>query len=254
MENKYKYDILKMYFGEDYEVCNGLTIYQPTLGDIIEYGESEFWTMVAMLCANPTSMRLQLWQSGIDWNEVEDFTLFATIISSLSKDRTKILFGDIELDKFKAIKNDEDKMVLIYMPMPSIQIDEDVYERLVGYLRTMFDIHPKIEKAKGKATKEAIIEEEKINLRIELRKQEKDKWSKSALFPLISSAVNHSGFKYRKDELKEIGIVEFMDSVKRLQVYESSISLMTGIYMGMVDVKKVDIQKELNWTRDLYTD
>lgn len=253
MENQYKYDILKMYFGEDYYVTDKIRIIQPTIGDILEFGESRFWGVVSKLCANPTSLRLMLWDNGIDWNKIEDFELFIMLVQDLEKKDTEILFGDIDFTKFKLIKNSNEKLVLVYMPDPTIQIDEEVYTRMVGYLRVMFNIHPKVEKAKGKATKEAIIDEERINLRNELNKIDKETWERSTLFPLISAALNHPGFKYKKSELKEIGIVEFMDSVKRLQVYESVTSFMTGIYMGMVDTKKINLQEELNWMRDLYS-
>lgn len=253
MENQYKYDILKMYFGEDYYVTDKIRIIQPTIGDILEFGESKFWGVVSKLCANPTSLRLMLWDNGIDWNKIEDFELFIMLVQDLEKKDTEILFGDIDFTKFKLIKNSNEKLVLVYMPDPTIQIDEEVYTRMVGYLRVMFNIHPKVEKAKGKATKEAIIDEERINLRNELNKINKETWERSTLFPLISAALNHPGFKYKKSELKEIGIVEFMDSVKRLQVYESVTSFMTGIYMGMVDTKKINLQEELNWMRDLYS-
>lgn len=254
MEVKYKYDILKMYFGDDYYVTDNICIRQPTIGDIIEFGESRFWNIIGILCANPTSMRLMLWNIGIDWNEITEFELFTMTTKTLEKEDTKLLFGDIDFTKFKLIRNSNDKLVLVYMPNPLIQIDEEVYNRLVGYLRVMFNIHPKVELAKGKATKEAIIFEEEMNLKNASRKQEKEYWKQSILFPLISSALNHPGFKYKKSELKEIGIVEFMDSVKRLQVYESVTSLMTGMYMGMIDTKKMNLQEELNWTRDLYKD
>ena len=254
MDSDFKYDILRMYFCEDYWASDKIVIHQPTIQNIIDYGEAEFWAIVSTLCANPTSMRLELWNKGVDWNDLTDFDLFVMISGGLSRENTEILFGDLDFTKFKPIKNDEGNTILIYMPDPSIQIDEEVYTRIVGYLRTMFDIHPKTEKAKGKATKEAIIWEDEMNLKTALAKQEKNKWKKSTLFPLISAMVNHPGFKYKKNELRDIGIVEFMDSVKRLQIYENTTSFITGMYMGLIDTKSIDLKKELNWTRDLYED
>ena len=62
------------------------------------------------------------------------------------------------------------------------------------------------------------------------------------------------GFKYKKTELRNVGIFEFMDSVRRLQVYESTTSLMSGMYSGMLDTSKLKLDKELNWARDMYSD
>jgi hypothetical protein len=72
----------------------------------------------------------------------------------------------------------------------------------------MFNIFPKIELAKGKATKEALIWDDEQAL-----KKNKDKKYTSNLFPLVSSCLNHPGFKYKRSELKEVGICEFMDCV-----------------------------------------
>lgn len=252
MDNDYKYDILKMYFCEDYWATDEIVIHEPTIGDIIEYGELEFWMLVECFCANTTSRRLELWENGIDWNKLSDFELFIMTVLGIPKEKTELIFGDLDFTKFKPIKNTEDKYVLVYMPNPIIQIDEDIYNRIVGYLRAMFDFHPKVEKAKGKLTKEAIIEEERINLQAALKNDKKESWRKSTLFPLISALLNHPGCKYKRAELKEIGIVEFMDSVKRLQIYENTTALMSGVYSGMLDTSKMDLAKELNWARDIY--
>lgn len=249
-----KYDILKMYFGEDYWVTDNIYIKQPTIGDILEYGEQRFFSMVAYLCANPTSMRLALWNQGINWNKVDDFELFVSLVRGLEQNETEILFGDLDFTQFETILDENENIVLVYVPDNNIYINKEIGMRIVEYLRILFDIHPKVEKARNKATAEAIIYEEEINLKIRQRKEAQNPttWEKSILFPLISAALNHPGFKYRKAELKEVGIFEFMDSIKRLQIYEGVTSLMTGMYMGMIDTKKIDMNKELNWTRDIY--
>lgn len=130
-----------------------------------------------------------------------------------------------------------------------IFINETVYTYMAKYIRTMFNMHPKVEKAKGRTTKEWIIEEEKEKQALEAKNSDD---SNSRLLTLVSSMVNHPGFKYKTNELENVGIVEFMDSVQRLQVYENATALMSGIYSGMVDMSKID-KNEFNWLRDLYT-
>lgn len=247
-----KYDVLKMYFGDDYIVTPNIVVHQPSIGDIIEYGETEFWNTVAIICGNSTSFRLQLWDMGVDWNEITDFQLFASFIPSLPLKRTKIFFGDLDLTKFKAIDDEEGNLILVYLLNPEIQINEDIYNNMIGYLRLMLNYYPKVEKAKNKATKEALIWEDEMNVKNAERLSKNDKFRHSTLFPLISAALSHPGFKYKKSELKAVGIFEFMDSIRRLQVYESATSLMTGMYSGMLDTSKIKLDKELNWARDMY--
>ena len=270
-ESLFEYDELKMYFGEDYWVTDKIKITQPTLGDIIDFGDVKFYSIVSTLCANTTSFRLQLWdmKPRIDWTKISDFELFTWLIRGFTTEDTCLLFGNLNLSWFKPYwknrKDENESIILVYVPrdengnemLPinleeAIVIDELVYLKIVDYLRKMFDIHPKEERnVKGKTVKEWIIEEERIKIENE-KKLNKDKKNKSFLYPLISSMVNHPGFKYKKNELKEVGIVEFMDSVKRLQTYESVMALMSGMYSGMIDTKKLDLKEELNWMRDLY--
>ena len=48
----------------------------------------------------------------------------------------------------------------------------------------------------------------------------------------------------------DVGIVEFMDSVQRLQVYESSRALLAGSYSGFVDTSKID-KSQFDFMRDI---
>ena len=114
----------------------------------------------------------------------------------------------------------------------------------------MFNLSFKVERAKNKATKEAMIWEDEMNLKIAEQKRGEREYSKSYLLPLISAMVNHPGFKYKTNELKEIGIVQFMDSVKRLQTYENATALIKGSYSGFVDTSKID-KEQFNWLKDL---
>lgn len=270
VESLFDYDELKMYYGYPYWVTDKIEILQPTLGNIIEFGDIKFYSIVSTLCANTTSLRLQLWDMGIDWTKISDYELFIQLIRGLTPKETHLIFGDLNLSWFKPYlhkdENGEQNIILINIPrdedgneLPfdienAIKIDELVYKRIADYLRHMFDIHPKEERnVKGKTTKQWIIDEERMNIEAEkIRNKGKEPKKKSFLFPLISSMLNHPGFKYKKNELKEVGIVEFMDSVKRLQTYESVTALMSGMYSGMLDTSKLNLKEELNWMRDLY--
>ena len=70
-------------------------------------------------------------------------------------------------------------------------------------------------------------------------KKESENSSGAFLFPLVSSCLNHPGFKYKKNELNEVGIVEFMDSVQRIQIYEQTTATLKGMMSGFVDGSKI---------------
>jgi len=260
--NVLDFDELEAYFGEDYCVTDKIKIYQPTIIDLVKFGDARFYhEVISRICGNSTTFRLQLWKAGIDWNDLSDFMCFSLMIKQLTPDETRLLFGDLNLSWFEMFHdNEKDCDVLVYIPRDeygnyiqvnyddAIIIDEFVYAKIVGYIRYMFNYYPKIEKAKNKATKEAIIWEDEMKLENQMKSNEPT--NKSVLLPLISAMLNHPGFKYKKNELKEVGIIEFMDSVNRLQVYESSIALMHGMYSGMIDTSKID-NKNFDFTREL---
>lgn len=255
--------LLQLYFGDPYQVSDKILIYQPTIGGILEYdkkfGESEFWSMLNVFIGNTTSYRLLLWDMGIDWNEISDFQLFSLLIKTLKVENTEILFGDLDLSSFdaymKQIPNEDEfdnkeesepkQEMILWNPELDIEINEDIYKNIALYIRTMFNIFPKVEKAKGKTTKKWIIEEDRMNL-ANAKKED----TTSTFLPLIESCCCHAGFKYKKNELREVGIYEFMRSVQRLQVYESTTALLKGMYSGFIDTKGID-KEEFDFMRDI---
>lgn len=265
-ESIYDFDELKMYFGEDYWVTDKICIHMPTIGEILKNGDTKFYSMLNLFCANPTYLRLQLWKMGIDWNNISDFELFSMIIiKNLRLEDTYLLFGDLNFSWFEYIDDKEkDCKILVYFPRDNdgnilpinyeepIIIDELVYSKIIKYLSVAFNLSFKVEHAKNKATKEAMIWEDEMNLNVENSKKKDRECPKSFLLPLISSMVNHPGFKYKTNELKDIGIFQFMDSVKRLQTYENATALIKGMYSGFIDISKdKNLQKQTNWLKDL---
>ena len=250
-QKKYSFDRLQMYFGDDYQVADGIIISQPTVGDIMTFGEERFNQVLNPFVVNPTSLRVALWQQGKDWTEMSDYELFYQLILQLQppQNETSMIFGDLDFTKFNLYKRQNEvdgelvEDIVLLNHEQKVLIDEDIYNHMSSYLRTMFNIFPKVEKAKGKTTKEWMIEEDIMNSKT---RQE----TKSNLLPMISFCLNHPGFKYKKNELKELGIVEFYDSVQRLLIYESTSALTKGIYSGFVDTSKIE-KKEFDFMREL---
>ena len=253
-ESKYSFDKLQMFFGEDYKIANGIIISQPSIGDILVFGEKKFYQVLNTFITNPTSMRVLLWENGVDWTKITDYELFIRLILQfkLNKEDTFLLFGELDFTQFAPYKRKKEETdsdgnevydTVLINEKQNVLIDEEIYMHIAHYLRTMFNIFPKVEKARDKTTKEWMIEED-----MEKRRIEKD--DDSTLLPMISFCLNHPGFKYNKQELRNLGIVEFNDSVQRLLVYESTTALMKGMYSGFVDTSKID-QKEFNFMREL---
>lgn len=236
-------DELFLYFGDDYLINDYITINQPNIGDIVDYGEASYFSMVHVMTAIPSDLKSQLWDMGLDWTEVDDFELFMMLAPTLTPDKTFILFGDLDFSKLRPYPNEVNGDIVLADKETGIIIDKMVYMRIVSYLRKLHNITPKVEKAANKMTKKILIEEDRAKIRFN-----QDKPFKSYLLPLISSVKVKQG--YTKDYVRNMGLYEFFDDIARMQIINNADHLLSGVYAGTIDMKKINKQ-ELNWMKEL---
>ena len=237
-------DDLKLYIGDDYVINDKIKILQPTIKQIADFGERDFFSVVHTVTAIPSDMKANLDDMGLDWMEVDDFELFAMLSQTLTPDRTSLLFGDLDFSKLKLFNHPQAEGEIILADKETgILIDKMIYLRIVSYLRKAFNITPKIEKAANKMTKKILIEEDRNRIQ-----QNKDKPFKSFLLPMISSVKVKQG--YTKEYVLNMGYVEFMNDLARLQVIHNADHLLSACYAGTIDMKKIN-KSELNWMKEL---
>lgn len=237
-------DELKLYVGRDFEVNKYIKIHVPRVGEIIDYGEQEYYQMIYSLTAIPSDVKSMLADMNIDYEEISDFELFYMLTRNLDSKKTKILFYDLNLSNMHLCKDENGKLVM-YDKEKDIRLDELSYLRLVKCLRKLHSITPKIEKAANKTTKKILIQLDRERIQ-----KQKDKDYESTLKPLISAMMRYPGFKYKTSELIDCTIYEFMDTVIGAQIYVSSTTLLQGSYSGMCDTSKIN-KKEFNWLRGI---
>lgn len=64
--------------GEPFDIGVGITLYQPTIGDIAKFGENEYLSLVSALTSEPFDMPYYLDQMGIDFEKLSrlNFSVF----------------------------------------------------------------------------------------------------------------------------------------------------------------------------------
>lgn len=236
-------DSLFIYFGDDYVINDYIKIHQPTIGEVADYGEAKYFSMVHSLCAIPSDMKAILWDMGLDWCEVEDFDLFLMLSQTLTQDKTEILFGELDFSKMKPFRNKQNDEIVLADKETGIIIDKLIYTRIVTYLRKLHNITPKVEKTKSKTVKKWLIEEDRKKM-----ETSKNKPFRSYLLPLISAIKVKQG--YTRDYVRNMGLFEFFDDVSRAQIIDHANHLLNGAYCGMADLKGVN-KNEFNWMREL---
>lgn len=236
------YDELQLYFGRDFTVSDAITIHQPTVGEIVDWGEMKYYSMVSTLCAIPSDMKSLLFDMGIDYEELTDFQLFCLLCRNFTPEDTSILFGDLDFSAMQVMQ--EEEVFFLQSPEGGAKIDEIVYLRIIGYLRKLHGFSPKVEKAASMTVKKILIQLDR-----DKRQRTVSQEAGSHLKPLISAMMRYPGFKYNLQELARCGLYEFMDSISGAQIYIQSVALLQGAYSGMVDTSKID-KNNFNWMRD----
>ena len=244
----YQVDELKLYLGSDIKIASGIILHQPTIGEIANYNEAEYFSMAQTLCATPSSMKVALDDMHLDYMQVDDFQLFHMLCQSLTPDKTRPLLGDLDLTKFKPYAGEVEGEVVLKNGEydengKPIQINLIIYQILTTYIRKMHNFKKQVDKAGNAITRKILIEEDR-----KAAQRNKDKPYKSFLVPLISSLQGRQG--YTKDYICNMGLYEFMNQIARTQIIVQADAALGGMYSGFVDTKKMD-KTVLDWTRDI---
>lgn len=244
-----KYDALKMYFGEPYPVTlpggKTLMVEQPSIGDIVKIGQDTFLRTLMIFTARPSAYKVALWDMGIDWTEFSDFKLFMMFMAGIDNGAASLFIKQIP--DWVAMKPYEDSggNPVLYDPESGIAIDDGAFSSISGYMRAVFRMPEKEKKVSGALKKWYVDRDRK---KLERVRNGLEKEEDASLQPIISACVNHPGFKYRLNELREVRVGEFYDSVERLQIYEQASACLKGLYSGMIDGKKIS-PEEYNFMR-----
>ena len=170
MSDIIEYDELKMYFGEPFHINDKITVYIPSIGDIVKFGEKEYYSAVYTLTSIPSDMKSQLDDIGINYMKISDFELFVMLSQGLPQESTKLILGDLDLSKFVPSINPENNELVLYDDQNDIVIDRLIYTKIVNYIRKIHNIKPKVQKAANETTRKILIQLD----RDRIKKQKKE--------------------------------------------------------------------------------
>ncbi len=240
-------DELQIYRGNDIFIKDGITIHQPTLDEICEYGEHRYWSLVYTLTSVGADMKFQLHDIGIDYTAITDFELFYRLLYHIfDHSATRILFGDLDLQKFELVEHAKTGERILYDRERNLFIDEYSYLLMAEVLRKMHILKRNDQMPANETTKQILIEDAR-------EEYERNKTSEhhSQLKNLISTMVNCEGFKYSHSEVWNMKISAFMDSVKRISKIKNASLLLQSGYSGFgINLKEIS-SKQLDWLGEL---
>ena len=238
-------DRLKSFRGKEYRLNSKITIRQPTLDEICEYGEQKYFAMMKLLCSTPADRKVEIWDAlHIYWDKMDEFELFYSTISMLSGMDLSIVLPGVDFTTFQVVFN-RDSEEPVFCNHDGVVIDRAIHFLMTDYIRQVHCFRKNVDVGYDDYTKDIMIEDDRDEQAAHANKP-----FETVLLPMISALTNCADFKYRFDDVWTLPIGVFMDSVKRIQKYSNYEHMMHGIYSGCVDIKKLN-KRDLNWMGEL---
>lgn len=271
-------DDLKIYRGNDIRITDKIIVTQPTIDQIIEFGEKRYFQTVHQLTGVGADFKWQLWDYfGIDYTQIDDFELFKKMLwKSLSskkkiyeelkmhpeqyeehtkkmtdEDWDELLFNplslilkNIDLADFDEYESDKCQETILYDKEHDITIDRFVYMGIVDAVRKIHGLKRNSEIPANEITKMDLIDDARDDAMMAAKKP-----YKSVLKPLISALAVKTG-QLGSDNIWNTKINMFFDSIKRINKIQDATLLLQGAYSGFASLKGVD-KTRLDWAGEI---
>ena len=271
-------DDLRIYRGSDIRITDKIIVTQPTIDQIIEFGEKRYFSAVHTLTGVGADFKWQLWDYfGIDYTQIEDFELFKKMICGLLSSKKKIykelkehpelyeehinkmtdedweelLFNPISLvlknvdfADFEEYESDKSPETILYDKEHDITIDRLVYSKIVDAVRKIHGFKRNNEIPANEVTKIFLIDDAREEAMAAAKKE-----YKSVLKPLISALVVKTG-QIGSDSIWNTKVNMFFDAIKRVNKIQDATLLLQGAYSGFASLKGID-KDRLDWAGEI---
>lgn len=274
----FEVDELKIYRGKDIRITDKIIVIQPTIDQIIEFGEKRHFQTVYTLTGVGADFKWQLLDYfEKDYTTVDDFELFKLMIyKSLSSRKhiykelmenqdkyeeelkklteedlddmlinpISLILKDIDFADFEEYESDKNQETILYDKEHDITIDRIVYRKIVDAVRKIYGLKRNNQIPANERTKMDLIEDARDDA-LRLSKQP----YKSVLRPLISALAVKTG-QVGSDSIWNTKVYMFFDAIKRINKIQDAELLLQGAYSGFASLKGVD-KSRLEWAGDI---
>ena len=271
-------DDLKIYRGSDIPITDKIIVTQPTIDQIIEFGEKRYFQTIHQLTGVGADFKWQLWDYfQIDYTTIDDFELFKLIIwRSLSsrknlymeltenreqyeeqlkniseEELNEMLFNplslilkDIDFADFEEYDSDKNHETILYDKEHDITIDRFVYMRIIDAVRKIHGFKRNNQIPANEITKMDLIDDARDEAMMAAQKP-----YKSVLKPLISALAVKTG-QLGSESIWNTKVNMFFDSIKRINKIQDATLLLQGAYSGFASLKGVD-KDRLDWAGEI---
>ena len=231
---------LNLLYKRQYAVNDDIRVLIPYVGEILE-NEDTYYNMVSAITAMPIDFMVQLDDAGIDFTSINEYELFLLLFNGLQMQDTSLIFGDLDLTKFKYDENPENGMLTLYDAEDDIRIDRAIHGQIAAVLRKIHHLERNHRKPANTEAKDYLLERARDKI-----KRRKNRKEESQLESLIVAMVNTEKYKYGFEGTRELSIYQFNESVRQIIKKVDYDNRMYGVYAGTINPKELS-QNDLNW-------
>lgn len=232
--------ISNMLYLKELVVNDFIKVVVPTIGEILA-NEEEYYSAISLLTAVPFDMMVQLDDMGLDFTAMSDYELFLITFQSLKSRDVSLVFGDLDITGFVPVVNPQNGMTVLRDVLSGSVIDLATYHKICEALRGLHNLKRNKSKVGNEAAKKYLLDKERRRAK-RRASQKRD----SQLEGLIISVVNTEQFHYGYNEVRDLTIYQFNESVAQIIKKVDYENRMHGVYAGTLSASKLS-QDELTW-------
>lgn len=237
-------DEAKILIGEPIAITKFLSIKQPTVKEVLRFGEKKYLSLVHTLTSEPFDMPYYLDRMGIDFEKITPFEMFVVLIQGISQNDISFLFEGVNLSEFRLIQREMD---IVLMNNKGEIIDAGVREIIADYLRRMHCLGKnEITSCYNSFAHKLLIKKQKRDIEQAQKKAEMF-GEHSELAPLISSLACEW---HSYEAVTNLTIAQFFDAIIRSGYRDSAKSLTMALCNGALDHNSYS-KSELDWRRPI---
>ena len=215
----------------------------PTVGEVIEFGESEYFNAIYTLYATPYELMGQLDAMGIDFEKVSEFDLFCFAFLGMSEEVCAMVFDNICSKDYEIAPDPENHgNPMLKNKVTGAAMRAKDTERISAFLRKIQCVEKCTKKAGNSAMKKYLLEKARRKL-----KSAKKSKSDNVIEEMIVCLINTSEFAAKNiDDALAMNIYFFNRSMRQINKKIDYDHVCAGIYAGTIDSKKI-IMKKIHW-------
>lgn len=231
---------INLLYRDSYAINEDIVIRIPTVREVLQ-DEDNYYGLVYSLTSMPIDRMVQLDDLGIDFTQISDYDLFLLFFSAIRTQDTHLIFGDLDLSKFALAESDDGGSFVLVDTENDVVIDRRVQLQIAAALRRIHHLEKNRRRPGNKEAQDFMLQVEREKIR-----RQKKRSTFSNLESLIVALVNTEQFCYRYDDVLDLTIYQFNESVRQIVHKVEYDNRMRGVYAGTISAKDLS-QDDLNW-------